>query len=76
MPAVLVHGVPETTAVWGPLTDHLERDDLVLLGLPGFGSPLPEGFDATMHTYAAWLATELGRYDEVDLVTHDWGAIL
>ncbi len=76
MPAVLVHGVPETTEVWGPLTDHLERDDLVLLGLPGFGSPLPEGFDATMHTYAAWLATELGRYDEVDLVTHDWGAIL
>ena len=76
MTAVFVHGVPETTKVWEPLVSHLDRDDIVLLGLPGFGSPLPEGFDATMYTYASWLADELAAFDEVDLVTHDWGAIL
>ena len=76
MTAVFVHGVPETTAVWEPLVAHLEREDVVLLGLPGFGSPLPDGFDATMHTYAAWVAERLAAYDTVDLVTHDWGAIL
>src|SRR5690349_5183380 len=76
MTAIFVHGVPETSSVWQPLVDHLERDDVELLGLPGFGSPLPDRFDPTMHTYAAWLASELERYDQVDLVTHDWGAIL
>jgi pimeloyl-ACP methyl ester carboxylesterase len=76
MTAVFVHGVPETAQVWEPLVAHLERDDVALLGLPGFGSPLPEGFDATMHTYAAWLADQLTGFDQVDLVTHDWGAIL
>lgn len=76
MTAVFVHGVPETTQVWEPLVSHLEREDVVLLGLPAFGSPRPEGFDATMHSYASWLAEELAAFDEIDLVTHDWGAIL
>ncbi len=76
MTALFVHGVPETTTVWQPLVDRLERDDIVLLGLPGFGSPLPDGFDATMETYAEWFAGELATFDDVDLVTHDWGAIL
>ena len=31
MTAVLVHGVPETVGVWGPLQDHL-RGDVVTLG--------------------------------------------
>jgi len=76
MTAVFVHGVPETTEVWEPLVAHLEREDVVLLALPGFGSPLPDGFDATMETYASWLAEQLQTYDQVDLVTHDWGALL
>lgn len=76
MPAVFVHGVPETPAVWGPLVDLLERDDVVLLQLPGFGCPLPDGFEPTMYRYAAWLAAELAGLDDVDLVTHDWGALL
>ena len=50
MTAVLIHGVPETTRVWEPLVAHLEREDVHLLALPGFGSPLPAGFDATMQT--------------------------
>ena len=76
MTAILVHGVPETTAVWQPLVDHLDRSDVVLLGLPGFGSALPDGFVPTKEGYAGWLAHELTRFDQVDLVTHDWGAIL
>ncbi|MDP8930908.1 MAG: alpha/beta hydrolase, partial [Actinomycetota bacterium] len=47
MPAVLVHGVPETPVVWGPLRSHLRRSDIVALRLPGFGCPPPEGFGAT-----------------------------
>ena len=76
MTAVFVHGVPETTRVWEPLVAQLERADVELIGLPGFGSPRPDGFDATMHTYAAWLAEQLAGFDDIDLVTHDWGAIL
>ena len=76
MVAVFVHGVPETPSVWEPLVGALARDDVVLLQLPGFGCPLPEEFEPTMHRYADWLAEELRAFDEVDLVSHDWGAIL
>ncbi len=76
MPAVFVHGVPETSVVWDALLGELDRDDIVTLSLPGFGSPVPEGFDPTMETYAQWLAAELAAFADVDLVTHDWGAIL
>ncbi len=54
---------------------QLDRTDVVLLGLPGFGSPAP-AFEPNMEGYATWLAAELAPFDEVDLVTHDWGAIL
>jgi pimeloyl-ACP methyl ester carboxylesterase len=76
MTAVFVHGVPETASVWAPLIDALDRDDVATLSLPGFGRALPDGFDATMHRYADWMAHALGDFDEVDLVVHDWGAIL
>jgi pimeloyl-ACP methyl ester carboxylesterase len=76
MPAVFVHGVPETSEVWDPLIAAIGRDDVVALRLPAFGEPRPDGFDAHQETYAAWLATELQAFEEVDLVTHDWGAIL
>ncbi len=75
MPAVLVHGVPETTEVWGPLVERLERDDVVLLGLPGFGSPAPD-FEPTKEHYASWLTDQLATFDQVDLVAHDWGGLL
>lgn len=76
MPAVFVHGVPETPAVWGPLVDALGRDDVVLLQFPGFGCALPDGFEPTMYRYADWLAAELTALGDVDLVSHDWGALL
>lgn len=77
MTAVLVHGVPETSALWGPLTPHLTGQEVVTLGLPGFGTPLPDGFEPTMEVYAAWLRSELDAMPgPVHLVAHDWGALL
>jgi pimeloyl-ACP methyl ester carboxylesterase len=77
MTAVFVHGVPETPAIWEPLIAELGLDAAVSLQLPGYGCPLPDGFDPTMQEYAAWLAGELAALDgPVDLVTHDWGAFL
>jgi pimeloyl-ACP methyl ester carboxylesterase len=57
---VLVHGNPETDAIWGPLVDALGRDDVVRLSPPGFGSPLPDDFPATYVAYRDWLEDELG----------------
>jgi pimeloyl-ACP methyl ester carboxylesterase len=76
MTVVLVHGVPETPAVWEPLRPHLGRDDVAALQLPGFGCPRPEGFGATKEDYVDWLVGELERLradGPVDLVGHDWG---
>jgi pimeloyl-ACP methyl ester carboxylesterase len=74
MTIALVHGNPETDAIWGPLVDALGRTDVVCLSPPGFGAPLEEGFPATYLAYRNWLEKELERIDEpVDLVGHDWG---
>lgn len=71
---VLVHGNPETDAIWDPLIDALGRDDVVCLSPPGFGAPLPDDFPATYLAYRDWLEDELEDIDEpVDLVGHDWG---
>jgi pimeloyl-ACP methyl ester carboxylesterase len=71
---VLVHGVPETERVWDLVRAEWGRDDVVALTLPGFGRPLPEGFEPTKEAYVAWLVEELERIGEpVDLVGHDWG---
>jgi len=76
MTVVLVHGNPETDAIWGPLVAALGRDDVVRLSPPGFGAPLPDGFSATFVDYRDWLERELeGIDDPVDLVGHDWGGI-
>ena len=74
MTAVLVHGNPETPAIWGPLLERLGRDDVVTPQLPGFGVPAPDGFGATKEEYTGWLVDELEAFGEpVDLVGHDWG---
>lgn len=75
MTVVLVNGNPETPAVWGPLVAELGRDDVVTLGPPGFGSPVPTGFGATADEYLAWLEAEVAAMGEpVHLIGHDWGA--
>ena len=74
MAIVLVHGNPETPAVWAPLIEAWGRDDLVTPQLPGFGCPLPAGFTATKEVYLDWLIAELEAIGEpVDLIGHDWG---
>ena len=37
-PLVLVHGNPETAAIWGPLIGALDRADAIVLSPPGFGA--------------------------------------
>jgi len=58
MTVVLVHGNPETDAIWGPLVDALGRDDVVRLSPPGFGAP-PDAFPATYLAHRDWLEHEL-----------------
>jgi pimeloyl-ACP methyl ester carboxylesterase len=76
MTTVFVHGVPETAAIWDRLRAALDRESIVL-SLPGFGVPRPEGFGATQDEYVEWLVGQLSALDgPVDLVGHDWGGIL
>ncbi|TCO49725.1 alpha/beta fold hydrolase [Actinocrispum wychmicini] len=76
MPVVLVHGVPEAAAVWGPLRAELGRADVITLSPPGFGAPVPSGFGATADDYARWLVAELEAVPgPIDLVGHDWGGL-
>lgn len=76
MPAVLVHGVPETPAVWDHLRPELTRTDIAAPQFPGFGCARPDGFGATKEEYARWLIAELESLADqgpIDLVGHDWG---
>jgi pimeloyl-ACP methyl ester carboxylesterase len=73
---VLVHGNPETAAIWGPLIEALGLEGIMTLSPPGFGAPVPVGFVATTDDYLGRLVAELERLPEpVDLVGHDWGVM-
>lgn len=79
MTKVFVHGNPETEGVWEPLVQALSDrgldDMVVLLSPPGFGAPVPAGWDPGPAGYVAWLADRLaGIGGHIDLVGHDWGA--
>lgn len=77
MPVVFVHGVPDTHRVWHHVISRLDRDDVVTLSLPGFDSPVPDGFNASKEAYLEWLLTALNALPKpLDVVGHDWGAIL
>ena len=77
MPAVFVHGIPDTHRVWNRLRAHLSRPDVVALDLPGFDSPLPHGFTSTKEEYVDWIIQQIEKETEpVDLVGHDWGCIM
>jgi pimeloyl-ACP methyl ester carboxylesterase len=77
MPAVFVHGVPETHLIWDPIREKLSRKDTIAVDLPGFGAPLPSGFDSTKDAYVNWLIGEIEKVGEpVDIVGHDWGSLL
>jgi hypothetical protein len=64
MTHVFVHGNPEVDAIWGPLVAALAArgvTDIVLLSPPGFGSPAPDQWDASMGSYANWPIAEMRR---------------
>jgi pimeloyl-ACP methyl ester carboxylesterase len=74
MTIVLVHGNPETEAIWDDLVPHLRDDGVVRLSPPGFGSAIPSDFDCSTDAYRDWLASELTKLPQpIDLVGHDWG---
>jgi pimeloyl-ACP methyl ester carboxylesterase len=77
VPAVLVHGVPDTWRLWDAVRARLARRDVVAPALPGFGTPLPARFDASKEAYVGWLVETIAALGEpVDLVGHDWGGTL
>lgn len=77
MTAVFVHGVADTFHVWDEVRGQLPALDTTALALPGFGCPLPDGFEATKEEYVDWIIKQLEEHCEpVDLVGHDWGCLL
>lgn len=77
-PALLLHGVPQTAATWGPLMAELAKDRLVIApDLKGLGRSEVKGpYDIpTLVTELAALV--LHEVDgPVDVVGHDWGGVL
>ncbi len=77
-PVLLLHGVPETSATWGPLMDVLSKDRVCLApDLKGLGQSEAKGpYD--IPTLASELAAlVLHEFDgPVDVVGHDWGGSL
>jgi haloacetate dehalogenase len=82
-PALLLHGVPQTSTVWRGLLPELARDRLVLApdlkGLGGSEHRLPYDRATLAHELAALLLHELdaaGLSGPVDVVGHDLGGAL
>lgn len=76
---MFIHGVPDTPALWRPLISELELQPTAFSApaLPGFGRSIPTDFNGSKDSYVAWLIGELENVGEpVDLVGHDWGALL
>jgi pimeloyl-ACP methyl ester carboxylesterase len=80
MAKLFIHGVPDSPAIWRPLLRCLDSSDAETPSLPGFDAAPPAGFGATKDEYAAWLEAEAERAHAaggpVDIVGHDWGALL
>lgn len=77
MPAVFIHGVPDTVHVWDSVFSQLARTDLLALELPGFDTAVPAGFSASKEEYIDWIIRKLEEIgDPVDLIGHDWGCLL
>ncbi len=77
MPALFVHGVPDTHHLWDGVRAHLSRRDIIAPDLPGFGKRIPKGFRSTKEDYLTWLIVEVEKAGEpVDIIGHDWGALL
>lgn len=81
-PKLLIHGVPDSPAIWRPVVTALGEGAgrVHTPNLPGFARKAPEGFTATKDEYAAWLIGEIevlhAQGGPIDIVGHDWGALL
>lgn len=81
-PKLFLHGVPDTPALWEPVLSHLNLPKGIAHtpALPGFGVPVPQGFSCTKDAYAEWVLEIAKGLNEasgpIDIVGHDWGAIL
>jgi pimeloyl-ACP methyl ester carboxylesterase len=81
MPAVLVHGNPDTRLLWERVQGYLsDNHEVIAVDLPGFAEPRKDGFAATKEAYVDWLIGEIEAVAQasgpVDLVGHDWGSLL
>ncbi|HLL21364.1 MAG TPA: alpha/beta fold hydrolase [Kofleriaceae bacterium] len=78
-PIVLLHGNPDTHAVWEPVVAALApRHRCIAPDLPGFGgSHAPARFDVSLANQAAWVNGVLDALslDRVHLVVHDIGGV-
>jgi haloacetate dehalogenase len=77
-PALLLHGVPETRAMWGPLAAELVRDRVVIApDLKGLGDSEARGPYDVPTLVRELAALALHEVDgQVDVVGHDWGGSL
>ena len=82
-PVVLLHGFPDRAELWRDVSPHLQAGGLrtLALDLPGFGeSPAPAGrAEYGVENVAGQVLgalDALGVSERVDVVGHDWGAVL
>lgn len=82
IPKIFIHGVPDTPHVWQPLIEAIGESGAPIQApaMPGFVEQAPEGFAATKEAYTDWLIGRVeplaAEHGQVDIVGHDWGAIL
>jgi pimeloyl-ACP methyl ester carboxylesterase len=78
VPALLLHGLDETSAVWREVTSRLPRSLRMLAAdLPGFGGSEARGSYALSAVAATLAAVVLEEVDgPVDVVGHGWGATI
>ncbi|MHA7900726.1 MAG: alpha/beta fold hydrolase [Henriciella sp.] len=79
---LFLHGVPDTPSMWDPLIAELglSAEAYAAPAMPGFVTPAPQGFGSTKEAYVDWYISEIEaahvESGPVDLVGHDWGAII
>jgi pimeloyl-ACP methyl ester carboxylesterase len=75
-PALLLHGLDETSDAWRDVSAHLPRDlRLLAADLPGFGASEARGSYTLSAVAATLAAVTLQEVDgPVDLIGHGWGA--
>lgn len=79
---IFLHGVPDTPEIWRSLLSELGLDITPrnTPTLPGFTRPTPNNFGRTKEAYVNWFISHLENVTNgsgpVDLVAHDWGALI